>query len=224
MIKFHSLIYCLTEEFLNIISFYLLIKRGNMERKGVTSTVVILLIVIFLIVLCVFIGFFIYFKMNESSNNPSVIIVANPMNGIVQTNTQYGVVNQSAAIEQGVLNFNESYISYLLNSLGTSNLHKSNLGYGNPKIEIIMGQETWNSELGDTLIIMKNPSDDPDIRVRMSKEEAVRALLSPDIKQYMKDDVTLGKIQIDMIAGKVELYSKGYLEMYNKLTQKNSDD
>lgn len=197
-----------------------------MGKKGKTSTFIVVLIVIFLIALIVFIGFFIFYKMNNNnhtSSSGSGSKLENPMNAIVLENTKYGTVNQTAVLEKGVLNFNESYINYLFSALGTSYLHKSTLGYGNPKIEMVMGDETWNSELGNVLKIQKSPSDDPDIRVKMSKEEAVRALLSSNIKQYMKDDVSNGKIQIEMIAGKIELYSKGYLDMYKGLTGKDPD-
>ena len=182
--------------------------------------------------------------MNDS-NKGSVIVLENPLKDIILANTKERVINQKAVIKEGVLNFDQTYINYLFSALGTSYLHKSLFGYGNPKIELVMDSgeskfspdstnpndnsqgfaddETWNSELGDVNNIQKTASDDPDIRVRMSKEEAVRALLSTDIKQYMKDDVSNGKVQIEMIAGKVELYSKGYLDMYKALTGEDAN-
>ena len=201
-------------------------RYSNIKKRGESGTFIKISIVVFLIALIVFIGFFIYYKINESRNNKntgSVIVIENPLKGIIFANTLNGTANETAIIEEGVLNFNETYISYLFDALGTSYLHKSSLGYGNPKIEMILGDEVWNYELGDVSRIQKTTSDDPDIRVRMSKEDAVRALLSSDTKQYMKDSVANGKTQIEMIAGKVELFSKGYLDLYKALTGKDAN-
>ena len=201
-------------------------KKEKIGKRGESGTFIKVSIVVFLIALIVFISFFVYYKINESrnKNTGSVIVIENPMKGIVFANTLNGIANETAIIEEGVFNFNETYINYLFGALGTSFLHKSSLGYGNPKIEMVMGSdEIWNSELGDAFKIQKTASDDPDIIVRMSKEEAVRALMASDTKQYMKDSVANGKIQIEMIAGKIELYSKGYLDLYKELTGKDAN-
>jgi len=34
--------------------------------------------------------------------------------------------------------------------------------------------------------------------------------------------LAMGKIQIEMVAGKIELYSKGYLDLYKGLTGKDA--
>ena len=67
------------------------------------------------------------------------------------------------------------------------------------------------------MLTKKGNSDNPDIRIRMKKEDAVRALMSYDAKQLMKSLVSKGNINIEMVAGKVELLSKGYLEMSRNL-------
>jgi hypothetical protein len=192
-----------------------------MENKGKVDTFIKVAIIVFIIVLIVFVCFFIYIKMKPVNKNTGpVVILENPLKGIVLANTKDGNVNLTAVIEEGITDFNQTYINYLLNALGISTLHKSTLGYGNPKIEMVLGDEAWSSELSDYLLIQKSTIENPDLRVKMTKEEAVKALLSPDLKQYMKDDVANGKIQIEMVAGKVELYSKGYLDMYKGLTGK----
>lgn len=190
-----------------------------MKKRGAAQTFIKISIVVFLIALIIFIGFFIYYKMNSRNQ----VVIENPLKGIILANTHDGTINLTAVIEEGVLNFNENYINYLFAALGTSFLHKSSLGYGNSKIEMVMDDETWNYELGDVFKIQKTASDDPDIRVKISKEEAVRALIASDVKQYMKDSVANGKIQIEMISGKIELYSKGYLDMYKALTGKDAN-
>ena len=120
-------------------------------------------------------------------------------------------------IAQGILEFNEDYINYILVALGVGYLHKSPL-FENPLIEFVLGDEVWSSEVIKGFPNSeKKEIDNEDLRISISKEETVRALLSPDIEQFMKDSVASGDTQIEMIAGKAELFSKGYLEMYGEL-------
>ncbi len=188
-----------------------------MKKKGETSTFIKIIVVIFLIILAVLVGFFIFNASEDKKNGGNVIVLENPMKQIVLANTQNGLVNESAVIQEGITEFNAGYINYLLAALGTSKLHKA-VGYGNPKIEMSLDEESWNSEFGDEVTIGLGTVEDEDLRIKMSKEEAVRALLSSDIKQFMKDSVKDGKIEIEMVAGKIELFSKGYLEMYKVIT------
>jgi len=153
------------------------------------------------------------------SGGKTEIILVNPLRDIVIANTnEAGEVDIAAVLAQGVLEFDGNYINYLLAALGAGNLHKSLL-YGNPFIEFNLGDETWSSELVKGALNTKKQSiDNEDLIITISKQEAVQALLSPNIEQFMKDSVNNGGTQIEMIAGKTELFSKGYLDMYSQLT------
>ena len=103
-------------------------------------------------------------------------------------------------------------------------MHKSIAGYGNPVIEMNLDGEVWNSEIKSREIYtLKGNSNEEDLIVFMSKEEAVNVLLSSDITEFMKNSVIEGNTKIEMVAGKIELGSKGYLEMYSKLTGESVD-
>jgi len=157
-------------------------------------------------------------------NKPKMVevIIENPMNSIIAENTNaIGQVDSSAVIAQGIIEFDENYINYLLAALGTGYLHKSIIG-GTPILELVLtddsSNEIWNSE-----IIKGSPKssmgrvDNEDLRITLSKEEAVKAILSLDVTGFMKDSVVAGNIQMEMIAGNTELFAKGYLDMYNAL-------
>ncbi len=189
----------------------------KINKRAEVSNFIKITLVILIILLVILVGYFIFNKTDNNGNPENTIVLQNPLVGIVVANTVNGNVNQEAVIREGVLKFNETYIVYLLVAMEISDLHKSNIGYGNPKIEIILDEEDWNCELGSNFLTKKGKSDDPDIRILMSKENAVKALMSSDIKQFMKNLVSNGKVQIEMVAGKVELLSKGYLEMSKNL-------
>ncbi|MEM0465841.1 MAG: hypothetical protein QXW97_04055 [Candidatus Pacearchaeota archaeon] len=154
--------------------------------------------------------------------NQNSILFGNPMKEILIKNAdKYGNVDINEAIRQGVLNFNHTFLTYLLNSIGVDKLHKSSLGYGYPRLIIVLDDEYWNVVVFDKskgLTIGEGVIDDIDIKIEISKEEAVRALLSSDIKAFMKNSVINGNTKIETIAKKLELYSKGYLDLYNELT------
>jgi len=157
---------------------------------------------------------------------PTEIVLENPLKNLVfaNTDTATGQIDKEAVIEQAVIEFNADYINYLLVALGVGNLHKSLLGYGNPIVEFKMDQDYWNSEVDSgALRTQQGQASDPDLRISMSKTEAVEALLSSDMEAFMKQSVTNGNTQIEMIAGKVELGSKGYLSMYKDITGEEPD-
>ena len=172
---------------------------------------------IFLVIIIILAGVYFFGWFSGSGDK---IILENPLKNIVLSNTNaQGQVDYDAVVSEGVINFNVDYINYIMAALGIGKLHKSLMGYGNPVIEMNLNDEVWNSELKDGgLYSLQGDSDDEDLRVIMTKEEAVKALLSSDIAGFMKNSVTEGNTKIEMIAGKIELGSKGYLEMYSELT------
>ncbi|MBT4135550.1 hypothetical protein HOD75_03285 [archaeon] len=147
------------------------------------------------------------------------IILENPINRIVFEHTsELGEINWGGVIEQATLEFNGEYINYIIIALGAGNLHKSYTGYGNPIIELNIDGEVWTSEISNSLVTSKTSSEKEDLRISLTRREAIEAILSPDIKSFMKTSVINGNTQIEMVAGKVELASKGYLAMYNGIT------
>ena len=179
------------------------------------------IIKIFLIISIIGVILLIAFVIGFSMKNPrNEIVLENPLKGIVFDNTnEAGLVNKEKVVEQGIMDFNSEYINYLIVALGVNNLHKSYIGYGDPIIEMKVDGESWTSKVsGGALSTNKGDLEDKDLLITLSKQEAVEALISPDISSFMKDSVINGNTQIKMIAGKVELGSKGYLAMYKDIT------
>tara|TARA_Y100000310_G_C20661678_1_gene805156 strand:- start:1278 stop:1883 length:606 start_codon:yes stop_codon:yes gene_type:complete len=172
-----------------------------------------IIIVIGIILLAMFLfGFF---------TGKTEIILVNPIAEIVLANTnEVGEVNQEAVVEQAVVEFDGDYINYILVAIGVGYLHKSPIPpFENPLIEFDLEGEVWNSEIkGGVPNSQKGEIDNEDLRIVISKEEAVLSLLASNIEQFMKDSVDQKNTDIQMVSGNTELFSKGYLEMYNRLT------
>ncbi len=188
------------------------VKDKHKNIKKFSKALVIIIIITAILTAAFFSGFL--------SKPRKEVILENPLKDIVFTNTnQAGQVNQQAVIDQGILNFNQDYINYLLVALGVGKLHKSYVGYGNPTIELNIGREIWSAEIDNgNLLTKKGPNENKDLIISLSKQEAVKALLSSNIEEFIKNSASSGNTQIQMMANMVELGSKGYLAMYKDLT------
>jgi len=185
-------------------------KKWRRLRRILLVLILVFFVVLILLVVLLF-GMFL-------GGDKIEIVVENPIKDIIFANTVEGVVNKEAVIKQAVLEFDEDYINYILVGLGVGNLHKS-LIYGNPILEFSIDDESWNSKLiGAELSSKKGTIDVEDLRIIITRREAVEAILAEDIEKFMKDSVASGRTGIEMVAGKVELASKGYLAMYKDLT------
>jgi len=189
----------------------ILVKDNHRKTKKFSKWFLVIFGIIIILAAAYFLGFF--------SNNREQVTIEHPMKNIIFANTnQAGEINKQEAINQGIENFNEDYIIYLLVSLGTNNLHKSYTGQGSPKLELVIGTEIWSAEINNGLGVTRGEINDPDLRISMSKQMAVEALLSSNIQEQLKFSTRNGQIGIEQVAGKVELASKGYLAMYKELT------
>lgn len=184
---------------------------------GIRKIIFILFIVFIVLLILAVVFFFGAFMSGEKTE----IIIENPIKNIIfaHTDNTTGTVDKEAVVEQAVIEFNADYINYILVGLGVGNLHKSKVGYGNPIIEFVLDDEYWNSELDSGILNTgRGEIENEDLLVTMTREEAVLAIMSSDIEQFMKDSVNNGNTKIEMIAGKIELGTKGYLAMYKDIT------
>jgi len=172
-----------------------------------------ILAIIFLIIL------FAYFFITAPENNQETTTIENPLKPIIQKNTNaQGLVNKNKIIQEGVAAFNSEYIEYILYALGAQELYTSPLGYGNPKLVIYIDGEIYSAEIVDqTVHISQNSITDPDFAMYISKEEIVNALLAQNMQQHLVDAYKSGDIRAEMLAGKAELVTKGYLNLYGEV-------
>jgi len=210
--------------FVEMVSQRILVKDKKRNLKIFLKVSIVLLVFVFL-------GLMIYYSYLGifSSDSENTIVLENPLNKIVLRYASYdgGVIpitpeQQEEIILDGILEFNEDYINYILLALGVDKLHKS-LSFENPRIKLDIG-ETWSSEIiRGVPNTYKRNIEEEDIKFIMTKEEGVRALLSNNLVDYMKESVITGRTQIEMVASKGELFSKGYLGLYEDLTGEEAD-
>jgi hypothetical protein len=126
--------------------------------------------------------------------------------------------------EQAVAQFNESFVLYLLASIGAQKLHSPPLSSDTPKIGIHVGEEVYSSEIKKGWIDVSKENYDAekvDIVLRTSKEEAVKMMRNRDniVKSFNE-----GRSSLEIVATKSELLVKGYLNIYSELTGETLDE
>jgi len=169
-----------------------------MERRGISNTLIIILVV--LGVLIVAVAAYVYVAFFYVGGDSGFVELKNPAEGLSE--------------EEAVLVFDEGFIFYLLASLGTHNLHNPPFSDDTPKIEIVIGDEVFNTEVvNGNFPVKKGSISSEDIRIVTTKLEAVRIIKgTSDIKSSFES----GRSQLELVASEVTLFSKGYLKIYDQ--------
>jgi len=114
------------------------------------------------------------------------------------------------------------HLSYLLNEMGTYKLHNPPMSSNTPKINLRVDEQEFKAEVENTYTkVEKGSWENPDIKIVTERSEVIEAITSTKIQEYMKTSVASGKTSIELVAGYTELFSKGYLALYQDLTGKS---
>lgn len=160
---------------------------------------------IFLVILTIVIvfGYLFFFSGNERESSSSGVQLANPA--------------ASLSLEEAVAQFNESFVYYLLYSIGANKLHRVPLGSEDPKLEIVVSNDIYSAVVNNGKIkVSKVAIENGDIVIKTTKEEAVKMM---NDRNYIEKSFKSGNSGIELVAGKTSLFAKGYLSIYEELTQ-----
>ncbi len=157
--------------------------------------------IIFAVILVLVIGGYYVFFYNKNNVKGQEIVLKNPVIGLSD--------------EQAVSQFNESFVLFLLASIGIQNLHNPPLSREIPKMEIYVDDIIFNAAvINGGLRISKGSIDNPDVRIKTNKIEGVKMLRD---RNYISKSFGTGNSKIELLAGKTTLFTKGYLDIYNKI-------
>jgi hypothetical protein len=128
------------------------------------------------------------------------------------------IINPALSLsdEQIETGFNESFVYYLLYSIGAYNLHNPPLSGDKPLIWVIVNEDSYNAVVDNgEIVVQKGDPRGADIIIKTTKKEAIKMLRD---KSYVKESFIAELSSIDLIAGKSKLFAKGYLGLYTQLT------
>lgn len=173
-----------------------------MEKRGRAVLVLSIAILIVFVILLFF--YFALFNPNSSKSE----------NGTPLLNPAANLTT-----EEAIAKFDSSFVKYVLYTIKAYNLHNPPLSDDYPKIEFKVDQDIYSAVIQNSVIkVSENSVVNPDIRIRTTKEEAVRMVKD---QNYVQQSFLEGKSEIDLLASKTTLFAKGYLGLYTGLTGKS---
>lgn len=182
------------------------------NRKKKTKKIIKFFLIIFGFVLILSLSFLSGFFLNRNIEKSKL---KNPLENFTLVKSN-GTINNSFIYED-IPELNKDFIDYLLIEFDVSNLHNSFLGEP-PIIELEIDEEFWTSEIIKGIPnTEKEKADDADLLISVSEKDLIEILMSEDLNDSIEQSIRDNEIQFEMIATKIELFSKGYLEMYNRL-------
>jgi hypothetical protein len=105
-------------------------------------------------------------------------------------------------------------IAYLLSDIGAGKLHKNTLGFEKPIICIKTEKKDYLCTISKTIDVKEQNCSKQDINIKTTNQEILNAL-SGNVKTYIKDSVLNEKTEVELVAGEIELFAKGYMEIYD---------
>ncbi len=188
----------------NFLPFIFPKNQRRMNRNaGIFLWLVIGIVVIFLII----VGIFLYYIFGSFNNS-----------FIEKSHTEITLQNpsQGKSLEQAVADFDESFVEYLLYSVGASELHNPPFSKDIPKIEFYIDEKSYNAVVEKGVItVFRGEINEEDIVIKTTKEEFVKIVMD---KEYIKESFSKGESSLELIASRTRLTTKGYLSVYEELT------
>ncbi|MEM3112957.1 MAG: hypothetical protein QXI33_00860 [Candidatus Pacearchaeota archaeon] len=120
------------------------------------------------------------------------------------------------------LQVNENVVGYILTKLEANKLHNVPLTKNTPKIEIVIDDETFSAEVNSGKInVKKGQIANADIKIIMVRQDVINILNSSDQVKEIEKSINSGTMELEVIASRSELLSKGYLSLYEKFSGEN---
>ena len=171
-----------------------------MKKSGKTIVIISILVSLILI----FGGITAYFLFSEKHTTKlsSGKTLVNPAKGL--------------SLEEAIKKFDDKFVYYLLVSIKAYTLHNPLLSSDLPKIEIQVDEDVYYAKVSGGKINVRNGFiEDKDIIIKTTKEEAVKMIQN---KNYVTESFKNGYSSVELVSNRLELYSKGYLDLYDELS------
>lgn len=118
------------------------------------------------------------------------------------------LVNQT---EENLSNLIKQSITYSLVYIKAYNLHNPPLSSDTPKIQFLVDNNPYNSEIiKGEIYTNEGQAINPDITIKTSQEEILKMTSS---QSYIQESINSGKTEIDLDADKTILFLKGYTNL-----------
>ena len=166
------------------------------------SKKVVLLIVGIIIVVLAIIGLYVYSSFFAPVDIDAAL-------------AELGNPGETLTIEEAIEKFDESFVTYLLYSIGASGLKNAPFSDDRPEIEIYVDADVYNAYVESGVVsVARGEIEGEDIRIRTNAREAVLMIQN---REYIFESFSEGKSSMELVSDQKDLGLKGYLKIYNAL-------
>ena len=124
----------------------------------------------------------------------------------------------------GEIEITSNVVGHVLNLLGAKELHNIPLTSKTPKIEILVDDQTFNSEIKKGNIITSlGTTGEKDIKISMTRRNVIDIINSTMPSEVITAAINDGSMNLELEASKTTLFTKGYLSLYSKFTGEEID-
>lgn len=164
-------------------------------------------------------------KSKDAINNPLTGYSVSRNNLVISNTSTSNITESSEAENEGSSNeiavedieIDENFISYILNEIDAWKLHKSPFTFEDPIINIEVDDKKFYSKLGGSIETYSGLSQNADLVFYVNEDDLIDSILSENPKDVFSDSVKSGRSNVKLLASEVELFSKGYTELYDSL-------
>ena len=135
---------------------------------------------------------------------------------VVQETTEDSETNEEDSSNEIIID--ESFVNFVLSSVGVDNLHRNPLNFEPPIVNIIVVSKEFYSVIGDDISTSEGLRTDADIEITTNDEMIVEALTNDETEDIIIDSFMDGTSSVKLIAGEAELFAKGYLALYQRIS------
>lgn len=145
--------------------------------------------------------------------------MANPLAGlsIITGNAIANPGDSTTQISIDEIEVTPEFISYLLNEVGAWKLHKNPLTLEKPIINFKIDGESFYSEIEREIGSKRGLNENADLQFNSNKRDLIEALISENPEAVFRNSLINGKTQVEIFVSQSELFSKGYLALYESL-------
>ncbi len=161
-------------------------------------------------VLLLILALFLYFSLAQSTKDTAYV---HELAG--------GMVNPVLTLSdaEATLQFDSSYVKYLLYAIGAHRLHAPPLSSDDPRLAVVLDGVNYSAYVHQGAITVSlDPVMNPDVIIYTTRAELVMMLRD---ETYVQTAFRSGSARIVLVASKTTLFGKGYLQLYTALTGKS---
>ena len=188
------------------------------KGKGLTLKVVSVLL---------FIGFGAFLYAGLFASGGVKVEMENPLfasgsDGLRESVTVTGAVVSGSSVGfvgsvQRKVEITPEFISYILNELGVWELHANVLTGDLPTLGFVIDGDEFYSVVDSGIETYRGGSSEVDVIFYSSSGVIISALSSEDSRGVILKSFSDGESSLELVAGEAELFSKGYLNLYESL-------